>query len=307
MDDFISSSNIDNEIKITNNIIEPKNEEIKLITIDDCQDSKWDNSEIDEVQDSKWEDGENFTLTSENITNQPTEIYISPKFDFTTMKNKQIDINKWWNSYLSICRKVETGGLGNDHSDIEGLKYYVEEFSDYMPSNKYNNVLALGCGDGGECKLLVDKGYKVTGITMGIDNIKMAKQLYNLDLIETDMNMLNFPYNTFDAIFSVQSFEHVLSPFITCIELWRILRPGGRVYVDVPDPDDDSMYAGLWHTNLLYARQIKKMFEMCGFMEIKDFSVKHRLRFIFEKLPIEKVEKWNYLRYIHIARDQVYY
>lgn len=222
------------------------------------------------------------------------------------MINGNICMKKWWDSYTCISKKIETGGFGNDHADINSsrLRLYIEEFSTYIPIDGFKNVLNLGAGDGGETKLLQDRGYKVVGITMGIDNIKLAKQQYNIDLIDTDMNILDFSPNLFDAIFLTQTFEHFLSPFIACLEMWRVLRIGGKVYMDVPDPDDDKEWV-IWHTNLLYPKQIIKMFELCGFKHIQDLNNKNRLKFIFEKISDEKIEKWGYLRFIHNARNHI--
>lgn len=224
------------------------------------------------------------------------------------MINNSIDMKKWWDSYICISKKIETGGLGNDHADINSprLRLYIEEFSTYIPIDKFRKVLNLGAGDGGETKLLQDKGYEVIGITVGMDNIKLAKQQYGIDLIEADMNILGFSPNSFDAIFLAQTFEHFLSPFIACLEMWRVLRTGGRIYIDVPDPDDDKEWV-IWHTNLLYPRQIVKMFELCGFKHVQGLNNKNRLKFIFEKISDDKIEKWGYLKFMHNARNSIMY
>ena len=214
-----------------------------------------------------------------------------------------VDMNKWWESYICIAKKIETGGAGNDYSDINNMKVYVDEFAQYIPVDKYKRVLNLGAGAGGETKLLLDKGYDVVGITLGRDNVNMSKEKYGVDLVESDMHILDFLPNSFDSVFMVQTFEHFLSPFIACMEMWRVLRVGGLVYNDMPDPDDDDMWT-IWHTNLMYPRQVKKIFELCGFKEIQDFSQRHRLRFIFEKLSTDKIDKWSYLKYIHELRNK---
>ena len=242
-----------------------------------------------------------------------------PEIDITTNSStldnipslhNRIKMDKWWNSYLAIPNRVELNGHGADYSNLNdisssGLVYYVEEFCNNVPVKQYPKVLDIGAGNGGETKLLIDKGYNVTGITLGIDNVKMAKELYNIDILNIDMNRLDFSINSFDAVMMIQTFEHFLSPFIACIELWRVLKINGLCYLDVPCPKDLPMWS-INHTNLLYADQIINMFSMCGFNLTKQLSKKneHRIRLIFKKLSISKIKNWKQLRYIHQLRNE---
>ncbi len=228
-----------------------------------------------------------------------------------SLSNEHINMNKWWNSYTAISNKVDCDGLGADYSNLDdttssGLVYYVNEFCYNVPLSQYPKILDIGAGNGGETRLLTDKGYSVIGITMGIDNVKMAKELYDIDLLNTDMNHLDFEINSFDAVMMIQTFEHFLSSFIATIELWRVLRINGLCYLDVPCPLDKEMW-NINHTNLLYADQLINMFSMCGFELVKQLSNKneHRIRLIFKKLSISKIRNWEQLRYIHQLRNKV--
>jgi len=221
----------------------------------------------------------------------------------------EIDISKWWNSYLALTKKIDTDGRGYEHSDIinttdAGCLYYINEFTSNAPVSEYPKILDIGAGDGGETYILKNRGYDVIGITIGQDNVTKAKEQYNIDLINTDMNCLNFPINSFDGIMMIQAFEHFLSPFIACIEMWRVLRVGGLCYIDVPSPSDLPMW-NLGHTNLLYPDQLINIFSMCGFEVYKNLSTQHRPRFIFRKLSISKIRNWEQLRYIINARNEV--
>jgi len=241
-----------------------------------------------------------------NIINKVLELESESKIDLSFPK---IDIEKWWNSYLTLTKKIDTDGHGYEHSDIEnttddGCLYYINEFTSNVPLSEYPNVLDIGAGDGGETYILKNRGYNVTGLSIGIDNIIKAKKQYNIDLLHADMNCLNFKINSFDAVMMIQAFEHFLSPFIACIELWRILRVGGLCYIDVPNPSDLPMW-NLGHTNLLHPDQLKNMFSMCGFEVYKNLSTPHRPRFIFKKLSISKIRNWEQLRYIIDARNEV--
>ncbi len=247
-------------------------------------------------------------LPTINITTTLTTTSTPIAYNQEQLSNKSVDMNKIWDSYLSIAKKAETNGFGNDHSEFSTCLETINSKCKHFPVEKYPTVLNLRCGDGGESKVMIDKGYKVTGLTFGKDNIKMAKDLYNIDLLEMDMNVPNLKNNSFDVVYMSHAFEHIFSPFITCIEIWRLLKVKGICFICVPSPDNKNAYDGLWHYNLLYPNQIKNLFEMCGFKqlhsseEIRNENISFNL--VFEKLPIHKISKWNYLKFIHEARNK---
>lgn len=44
----------------------------------------------------------------------------------------------------------------------------------------------------------------------------------------------SFPLNHFDGIISVSVFEHIQYPWIAAVEVAKILKPGGRIFIHVP-------------------------------------------------------------------------
>jgi len=210
----------------------------------------------------------------------------------------KLELADKWNRLLNVARKAETCGKGVDESPLESFVPFAETFTHYCPPNKYHTILDIGAGCGSETNVLSDKGFKVVGITFGEDNIKYAKEKYGIDLLEMDMHNLQFPDNFFDGAFMIQTFEHTLSPWLFIIELRRVLRDGARVFLDVPDPDDEEMLKTIWHTSVLYPNQIKALFLKAGFKEVVDLSQKHRLAFLLEKIPDNQFEMWGYIKHI---------
>jgi len=213
------------------------------------------------------------------------------------MKGEKEFIRKW-NALLNIARKAETGGRGVDESPPDAFIPFVETFKQYAPPEEYPRILDIGAGCGAETWVLMNAGYDVVGITFGEDNIKYAKERYGIELIEMDMHNLLFPDSSFDGAFLIQTFEHTFAPWLFIIEMRRVLRNYGKVFLDVPDPDDEEMLYTIWHTSVLYPNQIKALFWKAGFKEVVDLSKKHRLAFLFEKLPDGQFEMWGYVKYI---------
>jgi len=206
-----------------------------------------------------------------------------------------------WEAIFSITKKAETDGKGDDDSSIDGIYPFVRIFEKYCPPADYRYILDIGAGAGLETKILSEVGYIPVGITFGRDNIIMGRKKYDVLLMEMDMHDLRFQRNTFDAIFSLQSFEHAFSPWFVILEMRRVLRDGGRVFLDLPDPEDEPMLNTIWHTSVLYPNQLKALFKKAGFSLVVDLSRRHRLDLVFEKTPDGMFESWEYVKHI-VAR-----
>jgi len=221
-----------------------------------------------------------------------------------------LNLAKKLEAYLAIQKKAETGGRGVDEEPVETFQHYVEKIKQIMPPDKYPYILEIGAGAGSETKALMDAGYKVTGITFGKDNIRYAKENYDIDLIEMDMHNLELPEGIFDGVVMIHTFEHALAPHMVVGEIRYVLKDGGRVYLVVPDIKEQT----IWHTNLLYPDQIVAMFKFWGFKDLKQTELKSRSggdkwEFAFEKLPSNHPDfqhNWGYIQHIYKRRAELY-
>lgn len=95
-----------------------------------------------------------------------------------------------------------------------------------------HSFLELGCWDGMVSCVLCRKGKKVTAIDnrdAGFD--KMASRA-GVSLLQMDATDLRFEDESFDFVFSYDTFEHVISPEGLLREAIRVVRKGGYIYLD---------------------------------------------------------------------------
>jgi SAM-dependent methyltransferase len=204
-----------------------------------------------------------------------------------------------WKAYLAVEYKAETGGAGNDDTPPEQLRNKIEVFQQYCPVNDFRHVFVPGCGAGTSVRMLKDAGYKPIGYTLGRDNAQLAKDKYGITVLEQDMHMPGFNDETFDAIFADNVCEHALSLHIMFIEFWRLLRVGGRFYLEVPDSEDPAMWMYQWHHQLFPASYWLKYAEGYGFKLVESRNDGHML--ILEKLPASQHPTWGYFKYVYEA------
>ena len=90
-------------------------------------------------------------------------------------------------------------------------------------------VLDLGAGVGHSYRLLAPRE------TVGVDLDAAALEGQERETAVADMRALPFPAESFDAVVSVQSIEHVPDPERALAEVTRVLRPGGSALFVTPN------------------------------------------------------------------------
>ena len=208
-----------------------------------------------------------------------------------------------WEAYLAIAFKAETSGEGVDHQDEDHFDDVASFVESHAPPEKFQRLLDLGAGCGAEVAVLARRGYDVTGVTSGRGNVIHAEKEHGVALLEMDFHFLTFPPATFDAVVMVHSFEHAHAPHVLVGEIRHVLRPRGRVIIEVPPHDDPDQHT-IWHVNLLTPEQITELFEYWGFKVIRHGSIDGR--HVFEKLPDGHVDfkNWGYLQ--HVIKRRFY-
>jgi ubiquinone/menaquinone biosynthesis C-methylase UbiE len=137
------------------------------------------------------------------------------------------DLNKlaldWFKPHLE--------SKGSDASRIERLLTYLNRLSD-LPEGK--KLLVLGCGPRPETvKILLSRNYNVLCIEPVASFVLAARDFVGRPgiIIEGSAEEIPLPSNSQDFVFCESILEHVDSPIQSLREIYRILAPGGGVYI----------------------------------------------------------------------------
>ena len=104
------------------------------------------------------------------------------------------------------------------------------------------NMLDIGTGLGGKLPFYIDSGAgSVTGIDLNPQSLRIASQhIHELGLADrvrlllSDAARLPFPDDHFEAIVSINVFEHIARLEEAVRETYRVLKPGGLVLLHLP-------------------------------------------------------------------------
>lgn len=146
----------------------------------------------------------------------------------------------------------------------------VKQYIDPLNLPKDAKILDLGCGPGYFLDEMKEREYtNVTGVTLSPEDITLCESKghtvkpYDLSFIPAADGWYD---ETVDLIFLRHALEHSPWPIISLIEYNRVLKQGGKLYIEVPQPDCDRAHEeNLNHYSILGNRQLAALLRRTGF------------------------------------------
>jgi SAM-dependent methyltransferase len=107
-------------------------------------------------------------------------------------------------------------------------------------------MLDIGCGSGSFLATMRDRGWAVRGLEIN-ENAARRAEAKGLDVFCGTLTAAQFPAESFDYIRASHSFEHMTRPHESLDEVYRLLRPQGKLLIAVPN--HESFAARLFSRN----------------------------------------------------------
>ncbi len=169
------------------------------------------------------------------------------------------------------------------------LKRRVAYIIEGLELERGDRILDCGCGDGFYLKTISALGpYEIVGFDLNPTSLKTARNyLTEVPLIQGNLYRIPFKENSFNKIFCSEVLEHIPDDLQALKEIYRILKPGGKLLVTVPnhhfpffwDPINwilekilrrhirSGFWAGIWneHLRLYVQEEIQDKITKAGF------------------------------------------
>jgi SAM-dependent methyltransferase len=192
-----------------------------------------------------------------------------------------IDINttldlvklKLYNEWLYTAH-IYDEGTSPMHESL--TKEVVKKYIDPLNLPKDAKILDMGCGPGYFLNEMKDRGYTDTvGVTLSPGDIEICEKNGHT-IKKYDLSFLpqkdGYYDESVDFIFSRHSLEHSPYPIFTLMEYNRVLKQGGKIYIEVPQPNCERMHEyNLNHYSILGENQLVALLNRCGF-NIEQFN-----------------------------------
>jgi SAM-dependent methyltransferase len=173
-------------------------------------------------------------------------------------------------------------------ASVANVKYYKPYAFDILTGKVELNgkrTLDIGCSYGKWVYWMSKYGAKATGIDLAGGCIKWGKKKLNLDLRQCSISDIDEPSGLFDVVTMIDLIEHIADLGSFMKSLFRLVKPGGVVFVQTPNFESYYKYHQNWlflHfglEHLLYfdTAALDKLFAMYGMLPCRDTSVLHTI------------------------------
>ncbi len=141
----------------------------------------------------------------------------------------------------------------------------------------HSRVLEIGCASGQLLGVLREKGFSnLLGCDPSPGCVKAAHDIYAIPAVVGTVTTVPVPEAPYDFLILVGVMEHIRDLDLAVGHLHALLRPGGRIYLEVPDA---SCYVGrldapfqefsVEHINFFSARSLTNLMLAHGFRALK--------------------------------------
>lgn len=173
---------------------------------------------------------------------------------------------------------------------IEGLLSIVSRRQTRLIRNRVpagGRILDIGCGRGMLARSLVDSGFDVCGTDFSEDATRGIDPRIDL-LISPSLAEAGLDDACFDAVVIWHVFEHLTDPSAALQEVHRLLKPGGRLFIAVPN--FASLQARIFGRHWFHLDPPRHLYHftaqgLAEMLELSDFAIRSKHHFSLRQNP----------------------
>lgn len=186
------------------------------------------------------------------------------------------------------------------------------------------HIFDAGCGDGRVAKEVIQKGYQIVGVDFLELSVVYAQTLvpegtFVVADLTTDLKM---EPHQFDAAILIEVYEHIPSELcpVVLTNLYRVLRPGGRLIISVPtkimapsnlhyrhfdryELEEELMTAGFHITKIIRQHQLDGITKWLLSDQVNWFLNNRWIQPQF----LKRLRHWWYMRYANEVKQNLPY
>lgn len=187
------------------------------------------------------------------------------------MNTCQLNIRKFENFVKRIREEAYPEPTSEIHTAI--TEKIIESLIIHYSLPDKGRILDVGCGHGSALELFHEKGFRPVGITINREDF-LACRGKGFEVHQMDQTFLEFSDEEFDFVWCRHCLEHSFSPYLTLLELSRVTKHKGYMYIEVPAPDTASHHeANRNHYSVLGKSMWTELIKRSGFDLLDSSSI----------------------------------
>jgi len=153
-------------------------------------------------------------------------------------------------------------------------------------------LLDAGGGTGRVSQALKSIASQIIVADLSQGMLRQALDQHSLETVCTHTEKLPFPDRSFSRVIMVDALHHVCNHEQTAIELWRVLRPGGRIIIEEPDVR-------------LFSVKFVALFEKLALMRSHFISPPHIAALFPQTGAVKRIKQESFNAWVIVDKDGV--
>jgi SAM-dependent methyltransferase len=214
---------------------------------------------------------------SRNMSGMPGDEYMSEILSSESRERESMSrVDLILDQVASFYRKHATA-YSKKWADYDpNLPQFYDRLTQLLPQK--GKLLDSGCGPGRDMIHLARKGFDVYGITLTQEEVNITQARNGLgDRVQVmDMRCLEFPSNTFDAIWDNAAFVHIPTEAAEQVlkEYNRVLRKEGVLFLRVKEGDGElEIEASEYDNEAVRFFRLYRQAELCDLVKRSGFKI----------------------------------
>ena len=209
----------------------------------------------------------NGTLVIRDIQAGVKSIPLPEESEYVVLDTPQ-DLNKLSRFIKRMAQDIYPETPSLLHSEITSKA--LVKLEELFPLQPGMHVLDVGCGQGPALEYFSSRKLEYLGITLSEEDIAECRAKgYRVE--KMDQSFLTFSNGSKDLVWARHVIEHSIFPLFTLEGFWKVLKPGGMLYLEAPAPETSCHHErNPNHYSVLPKGCWRALLERCGFKILGD-------------------------------------
>ena len=153
--------------------------------------------------------------------------------------------------------------MDDEFKGLRGKLLSGRVYPEFFPLDSSDRVVNLGCGEGPQAIVYAGTFGEMVGVDIQVEKLQRAEAalqvwgVHNVTLLQANVERTNLDEGSFDKALAIDVVEHVEDPRRFCLEVARLLKPGGEVLLTFPTLHDKYIHLGSSVGRLLLRKKRK--------------------------------------------------